>query len=86
MIEAERGVQANLIKRREETAAARSQAKPAELLAENPVLSDVKELGLMQEILTGATVSFVLGDADIAGQLRRPAGSEKMSAWATERR
>jgi regulator of protease activity HflC (stomatin/prohibitin superfamily) len=71
VIEAEKAAQANLIKRREETAAARSQANTARLLAENPVLARMKELELMQEMLAGAKVSFVLGDGDIAGQLRR---------------
>jgi regulator of protease activity HflC (stomatin/prohibitin superfamily) len=71
VIEAEKAAQANLIKRREETAAARSQANTARLLADNPVLARFKELELMQEILAGANVSFVLGDGDIAGQLRR---------------
>ena len=36
VIEAEKQAEANLIKRREETAAARSQANTARLLAENP--------------------------------------------------
>lgn len=80
VIEAEKGAQANLIKRREETAAARSQANTAKLFAENPVLARMKELELTQEILAGARVSFVLGDADIASQVRRLASSEEMSA------
>ncbi len=78
VIEAEKAAQANLIKRREETAAARSQANTTRLLAENPVLARMKELELTQEILAGAKVSFVLGEGDIAGQLRRLGKSEEL--------
>ena len=70
VIEAEKSAAANLIKRREETAAARSQANTARLLAENPVLARMKELELVQEILAGANVSFVLGDTDLVSQVR----------------
>ena len=78
VIEAEKSAQANLIKRREEeTAAARSQANTAKLLADNPVLARMKELEAMQEILSGAKVTFVLGNGDIAGQLRRLSKSEE---------
>jgi regulator of protease activity HflC (stomatin/prohibitin superfamily) len=71
VIEAEKAAQANLIKRREETAAARSQANTAKLLAENPVLARMKELELLQEILSGAKATFVLGDGDLASQFRK---------------
>lgn len=77
VIQAEKAAQANLIKRREETAAARSQANTARLLADNPVLARMKELELMQEMLAGAKVSFILGDGDIAGQLRRLTKAEE---------
>ncbi len=76
VIEAEKQAQANLIKRREETAAARSQANTAKLLAENPVLARMKELELVQEILSGAKATFVFGDGDIAGRIRALAGPE----------
>ncbi len=76
VIEAEKAAQANLIKRREETAAARSQANTARLLAENPVLARMKELELLQEVLNGARVSFVLGQGDIAQQLRNLTGDD----------
>jgi regulator of protease activity HflC (stomatin/prohibitin superfamily) len=71
VIEAEKAAQANLIKRREETAAARSQANTAKLLAENPVLARMKELELLQDILRGSNATFVLGDADLAAQFRK---------------
>jgi hypothetical protein len=44
-------VVANLIRRREEMAAARSQANTAKLLAQNPALARMKDLEALQEIL-----------------------------------
>jgi len=70
VITAEKQAQANLIKRREETAAARSQANTARLLAENPTLARIKELESLQEILAGVKATFVLGSGDIAEQVR----------------
>ncbi len=70
VIEAEKQAQANLIKRREETAAARSQANTAKLLAESPALARMKELELLQEILRGAKTSFVFGGGDLSEQVR----------------
>lgn len=65
VIEAEKRAQANLIKRREETAAARSQANTAKILAENPALVRIRELELVQEILAGTNATFVLGEGDL---------------------
>lgn len=80
VIAAEKQAEANLIKRREETAAARSQANTARLLAENPVLARMKELELLQEILAGSKATFVLGSGDLAeqvkGLLRRDASGD----------
>ena len=70
VIEAEKKAQANIIRRREETAAARSQANTARLLAENPVLARLKELELLQEVLAGTKTSFVFGQGDLVTQLR----------------
>lgn len=70
VIAAEKQAQANVIKRREETAAARSQANTARLLAENPILARLKELEVLQEVLAGAKATFVFGEGDIAQRLR----------------
>ena len=59
-----------MIKRREETAAARSQANTAKLLAENPVLARIKELEQLQEILAGTNTAFVFGRGDLAAHVR----------------
>ncbi len=70
VITAQKEAEANLVKRREETAAARSQANTARILAENPVLTRVREFEALQGILQGANVTFVLGQGDLAAQVR----------------
>ncbi len=70
VIEAQKSAEANLIKRREETAAARSQANTAKLLAQNPTLARMKELELLNDILKDAKTTFVLGQGDLATQFR----------------
>ena len=70
VIAASKEAEANLIRRREETAAARSQANTAKLLAENPQLARLKELEMLKEVLAGAKTTFVFGDGDIAEQVR----------------
>ncbi len=69
VMEAQKQAEANLIRRREETAAARSQANTARLLADNPVLLRMKELEAFEGILKGAKVTFVLGQGDLGQQL-----------------
>lgn len=77
VIEAQKAAEANLIRRREETAAARSQANTAKLLAENPLLARLKEMEALQEVLAGASVTFVLGQGSISEQVRSLVVSEK---------
>lgn len=50
VIEAEKQAAANVILRREETAATRSQANTARVMADNPILLRMKELDAMKEI------------------------------------
>ncbi len=76
VIEAEKQAEANLIRRREETAAARSQANTARLLAENPALARMKELEALAEILSGTRTTFVFGSGDLATQVRGLVASE----------
>jgi len=70
VIEAQKQAEANLIRRREETAAARSQANTARLLAENPVLLRMKELESLESILRGAKTTFVFGSGDLGTQVK----------------
>jgi len=69
VIAATKEAEANVIRRREETAAARSQANTARLLAENPALARLRELEALQQILAGAKATFVLGSGDLAKQV-----------------
>jgi regulator of protease activity HflC (stomatin/prohibitin superfamily) len=50
VVQAEKAAQANLIKRREETAATRSLLNTAKLMEENPVLLRLKELESLEKI------------------------------------
>jgi len=70
VIEAEKRAEANLIRRREETAAARSQVNTARLLAANPVLARMKELEAVQEILAGSKATFLFGQGDLVSQVK----------------
>lgn len=76
VIEARKQAEANVIRRREETAAARSQANTAKLLAENPALARMKELEALQDILVGAKTTFVLGGGDLGAQIGRLVSTE----------
>ena len=69
VIAATKEAEANVIRRREETAAARSQANTARVLAENPTLARLKELESLQQILAGAKATFVLGNGDLVKQV-----------------
>ncbi len=71
VIEAQKQAEANLIRRREEIAAARSQANTAKLLADNPALARMKELEALQEILHGAKTTFILGRGELTDQIGR---------------
>jgi regulator of protease activity HflC (stomatin/prohibitin superfamily) len=70
VILAEKQAEANLIERREETAAARSQANTARLLAENPVLGAHEKLEALREVLAGSKATFVLGREGLASQVK----------------
>jgi regulator of protease activity HflC (stomatin/prohibitin superfamily) len=70
VIAAEKEAQANLIRRREETAAARSQANTARLLAEQPALLRLRELEALESVLKGASITLVAGQGDLSTQLR----------------
>lgn len=70
VMEAEKRAQAELIRRREETAATRSQANTARLLAENPALARLRELELLKDVLAGTNATFVFGQGDLADQVR----------------
>jgi regulator of protease activity HflC (stomatin/prohibitin superfamily) len=64
--EAKKAAEANLIARREETAAVRSQANTAKLLADNPALMRLRELEVLEKIATAGEMKIVLGEKGLA--------------------
>jgi hypothetical protein len=60
--EAKKAAEANLISRREETAAMRSQANTAKLLQDNPTLMRLRELEVLERIAATTKLNVVLGD------------------------
>jgi regulator of protease activity HflC (stomatin/prohibitin superfamily) len=67
--EAKKAAEANLIVRREETAAMRSQANTAKLLADNPTLMRLRELEALEKVAASAKLSVVLGDKGLTERL-----------------
>lgn len=64
--EARKAAEANLIARREETAAIRSQVNTAKLLQENPTLMRLRELEVVEKIAATGKVSIMLGEKGLA--------------------
>jgi regulator of protease activity HflC (stomatin/prohibitin superfamily) len=67
--EAKKAAEANLIVRREETAAVRSQANTAKLLADNPALMRLRELEVLEKVATAGDLKIVLGEKGLADRL-----------------
>ena len=64
--EAKKAAEANLIARREETAAMRSQANTAKLLEGSPTLMRLKELEVLEKVATSGKLNVVLGEKGLA--------------------
>jgi len=69
VIEAKKVAEANLIVRREETAAMRSQANTAKVLADNPTLMRLRELEVLEKIAATANMNIVLGEKGLADRV-----------------
>lgn len=67
--EAKKAAEANLISRREETAAMRSQANTAKLLADNPTLMRLRELEVLEKIASTGQLKIVLGEKGLADRV-----------------
>lgn len=67
--EAKKAAEANLIVRREETAAMRSQANTARLLADNPTLMRLRELEVLEKVATSGQLQVVLGEKGLADRV-----------------
>ncbi|OYV74905.1 MAG: peptidase [Deltaproteobacteria bacterium 21-66-5] len=64
--EAKKAAEANLIARREETAAMRSQANTAKLLEDNPTLMRLRELEILEKVAASSKLNVVLGEKGLA--------------------
>lgn len=69
VIEAQKAAEANLIVRREETAAMRSQANTARLLENNPTLMRLRELEVLERVACGSELKVVLGEKGLSDRL-----------------
>lgn len=67
--EAKKAAEANLIARREETAAIRSQANTAKLLQDNPTLMRLRELEVLEKIALANKLNIVLGEKGLADRV-----------------
>jgi len=67
--EAKKAAEANLIARREETAAIRSQVNSAKLLQDNPVLMRMRELEVLEKIASENKLNIVLGEKGLADRV-----------------
>jgi regulator of protease activity HflC (stomatin/prohibitin superfamily) len=69
VMEAKKAAEANLIARREETAAMRSQANTARLLQDNPTLMRLRELEVLEKVAASAKLNVVLGDKGLTERI-----------------
>jgi regulator of protease activity HflC (stomatin/prohibitin superfamily) len=67
--EAKKAAEANLIVRREETAAMRSQANTAKLLEGNPTLMRLRELEVLEKVIGSGKLKVVLGEKGLAERI-----------------
>jgi regulator of protease activity HflC (stomatin/prohibitin superfamily) len=67
--EAKKAAEANLIARREETAAMRSQANTAKLLADNPTLMRLRELEVLEKVAANSKLNILLGDKGLTDRV-----------------
>ena len=67
--EAKKAAEANLIARREETAAIRSQANTAKLLEDNPTLMRLRELEVLERVAASGKLNVVLGEKGLADRV-----------------
>lgn len=71
VVESQKAAEANLITRREETAAMRSQANTARLLADNPTLMRLRELEVLEKVVAGGRLQVICGEQGIAEKVMK---------------
>ena len=69
VIQAQKAAEANLIVRREEVAAMRSQANTAKILEGNPTLMKLKELEVLENIAGSGKLEVILGEKGLADRV-----------------
>jgi len=67
--EAKKAAEANLIVRREETAAMRSQVNTAKLLENNPTLMRLRELEVLEKIVESGKLQIIVGEKGLADRV-----------------
>jgi len=67
--EARKAAEADLITRREETAAMRSQANTARIFESNPALMRLRELEVLEKVADKANLNVVLGEKGLADRI-----------------
>ena len=67
--EAKKAAEANLIARREETAAMRSQANTAKLLENNPTLMRLRELEVLEKIVESGKLQVIVGEKGLTDRV-----------------
>lgn len=71
VLEAQKSSEANAIKRREETAAMRSQLNTAKLMESNPVLMRLRELEVLETVAQTTNLSVVLGEQKLSERITK---------------
>lgn len=71
VVEARKSAEANLITRREETAAIRSQANTAKLLADNPALMRLRELETLERVAQSGTLQVLVGEGGLTDKVTK---------------
>ena len=70
--QARKAAEANLIARREETAAIRSQANTAKLLDANPTLMRLRELEVLEKVASSSSLQVLMGDGEsLSGRITK---------------
>jgi SPFH domain / Band 7 family len=69
VIQARKVAEANLIQRREEVAAIRSQANTARIMEGNPTLMRLKELEVLQSVANNSRLEVILGEKGLADRV-----------------
>ncbi|HXU33360.1 MAG TPA: slipin family protein [Thermoanaerobaculia bacterium] len=71
VIEAQKAAEVQLVTRREETAAIRSQANTARIFESNPTLMRLRELEVLEKVAVKANLSVVLGEGGLADRVMK---------------